>query len=102
MLVNVNQNRFRGQMNQSIEVKNVVLEYQGENGGVLAVDDVSFSVADSEFLCILGPSGCGKTTILNMLAGFIKPTKGVILIGGRPVVGAGQDRGVLNPPFWQG
>jgi len=88
-------------MDQSIEVRHITLEYPGEKGTVLAVDDVSFSVADSEFLCILGPSGCGKTTILNMLAGFLKPTKGEILIGGKPVVGAGQDRGVVFQDFAQ-
>jgi NitT/TauT family transport system ATP-binding protein len=88
-------------MEQSIEVRNITLEYPGEKGTVLAVDDVNFSVADSEFLCILGPSGCGKTTILNMLAGFLKPTKGEILIGGKPVVGAGQDRGVVFQDFAQ-
>ncbi len=88
-------------MNQSIEVRNITLEYGGENGGILAVDDVSFAVADSEFLCILGPSGCGKTTILNMLAGFLTPTKGEILIGGKQVVGAGQDRGVVFQDFAQ-
>jgi len=87
-------------MAQSIEVRNITLEYPGETGTVLAVDDVSFSVAESEFLCVLGPSGCGKTTILNMLAGFLKPTKGEILIGGKPV-GAGQDRGVVFQDFAQ-
>jgi NitT/TauT family transport system ATP-binding protein len=88
-------------MAQSIEVRNITFEYSGEKGTVLAIDDVSFSVAQSEFLCVLGPSGCGKTTILNMLAGFLKPTEGTILIGGKPVVGAGQDRGVVFQDFAQ-
>ena len=57
-------------MAQSIESRNISYEYDTEMGQVLAVKDVSFSVAPSEFLCVLGPSGCGKTTILNMLAAF--------------------------------
>jgi NitT/TauT family transport system ATP-binding protein len=86
---------------QAIEVRNISFEYDTEMGKVLAVKDVSFSVAPSEFLCVLGPSGCGKTTILNMLAGFLKPTQGEILIDGKPVTGQGQDRGVVFQDFAQ-
>jgi len=49
-------------------------------GKVIAVDGVSITVQDSEFLCILGPSGCGKSTILRMIAGFENPTAGEIHI----------------------
>jgi NitT/TauT family transport system ATP-binding protein len=45
---------------------------------VLALDDVSFMVADGEFVSIVGPSGCGKTTLLKLLAGLIQPTSGEI------------------------
>jgi NitT/TauT family transport system ATP-binding protein len=82
-------------------VRDISYEYDTAAGSVLAVKDVSFSVADSKFLCVLGPSGCGKTTILNMLAGFLKPTRGEILIGGNPVLGQGQDRGVVFQDFAQ-
>ncbi|HSN39322.1 MAG TPA: ABC transporter ATP-binding protein [Burkholderiales bacterium] len=88
-------------MAESIEVRNISYEYDAAAGAVLAVKDVSFSVVDSEFLCVLGPSGCGKTTILNMLAGFLKPTRGEILIGGNSVVGQGQDRGIVFQDFAQ-
>jgi len=86
---------------ESIEVRNISYEYETAAGAVLAVKDVSFSVAATEFLCVLGPSGCGKTTILNMLAGFLRPTRGEILIGGNPVAGQGQDRGVVFQDFAQ-
>jgi len=47
--------------------------------------NVEFSVRDNEFLCICGPSGCGKTTLLDILAGLMKPTEGEVLIHGDPV-----------------
>ena len=88
-------------MDQAIDARNVSLEYEGERGRVLAVSDVSFAVADSQFLCVVGPSGCGKTTILNMLAGFLAPTRGEILVGGKPVRPGGQDRAVVFQDFAQ-
>jgi multiple sugar transport system ATP-binding protein len=54
-------------------------------GAVKAVDDVSFEIADGEFVCLLGPSGCGKTTTLRLIAGLETPTSGRILIGDRDV-----------------
>jgi len=50
-----------------------------------AVREVSLQVADGEFLVLLGPSGCGKTTTLRMVAGFIEPTAGTVLLGGADV-----------------
>src|SRR5215469_2914379 len=55
------------------------------DGRTLAVRDLTLEVGRSEFLTLLGPSGSGKTTTLNMLAGFERPTRGEILLGGRPV-----------------
>ncbi|TFZ02769.1 ABC transporter ATP-binding protein [Ramlibacter henchirensis] len=53
-----------------------------------AVDKVSLEVGQSEFVALLGPSGCGKTTILRMIAGFVEPTSGRILVDGRDVTRA--------------
>jgi putative spermidine/putrescine transport system ATP-binding protein len=55
------------------------------DGRVLAVQDLTLDVAQGEFLTLLGPSGSGKTTTLNMLAGFERPTRGKILLGGQSV-----------------
>jgi NitT/TauT family transport system ATP-binding protein len=82
-------------MTQSVEVRNLALEYQTPAGRIQALRDVSFALAPSEFLCILGPSGCGKTTLLNCLAGFLVPTRGEILLGGKPVSGGKYDRGIV-------
>ncbi len=56
-----------------------------EYGTAVAVRDVDIGVGQGELVSLLGPSGCGKTTTLRMVAGFIQPTKGVVIIGGRDV-----------------
>jgi NitT/TauT family transport system ATP-binding protein len=84
-----------------IELRNISLEYDSGDHPVTALRDVSFSVEPSEFLCVVGQSGCGKTTMLNIAAGFLKPTKGAILIGGKAVTGKGLDRGVVFQDFAQ-
>jgi NitT/TauT family transport system ATP-binding protein len=60
-----------------------------------ALEHFSVEIEVGEFFCLLGPSGCGKTTVLKMLAGFEAPTGGQISMSGRPVTGAGRDRGVV-------
>jgi NitT/TauT family transport system ATP-binding protein len=84
-----------------IEAANVALIYDTPSGRVPAVEDVSFGIETSEFLCIVGPSGCGKSSLLNIIAGFLTPTRGEIRIGGRPVTGHGLDRGVVFQDFAQ-
>jgi len=67
-----------------------VVELQGctrEYGPVRAVDALDLAVLEGEFLSLLGPSGCGKTTTLNLIAGFVDPTAGRILIDGEDVTG---------------
>ena len=54
-------------------------------GGVVALDDVDLDVADGEFVTLLGPSGCGKTTLLRIVAGFERPSRGRVLLGGEDV-----------------
>jgi NitT/TauT family transport system ATP-binding protein len=62
---------------------------------VLALSEVSISVADGEFLAIVGPSGCGKTTLLNIVAGLLPYELGTVSIDGTRVHGAGVDRSVV-------
>lgn len=61
-----------------IEIKNITKRY----GSFLAVDDISFEVKDHEIVGFLGPNGAGKSTTMNMITGFIEPTKGKIIING--------------------
>jgi spermidine/putrescine ABC transporter ATP-binding subunit len=67
-----------------------VVELQGctkDYGGVRAVDALDLAIFEGEFLSLLGPSGCGKTTTLSLIAGFVEPTLGRILIDGEDVTG---------------
>ncbi len=84
-----------------IEVKDVSITYETPSGPVQGVKNASFSMEPSEFLCLVGPSGCGKSTLLNIIAGFLTPTAGEILIGGKPISGYGLDRGVVFQDFAQ-
>jgi len=64
------------------------LEIQGltkRYGAVVAVSDCNLSIAEGEFVCLLGPSGCGKTTTLQMMAGFVEPSEGRILLAGKDI-----------------
>jgi spermidine/putrescine ABC transporter ATP-binding subunit len=70
-----------------VSIRNVSKTFPG---GVKAVDDISFDIAQNEFFALLGPSGCGKTTLLRMISGLETPTQGQIMI-------AGQDM-ALTPP----
>ena len=53
-------------------------------GPCRSIDDVSFTVADGEFVAIVGPSGCGKSTLMNIIAGFERPDAGAVVIDGVP------------------
>ena len=86
---------------RQIELRTVSYAYEGGEGRVQALRDVSFVVDAGEFLCVVGQSGCGKTTMLNLAAGFLVPTSGEILIGGKAVSGRGFDRGVVFQDFAQ-
>jgi len=84
-----------------IEVRDVSLVYDTPAGQVTGVERARFNIEESEFLCLVGPSGCGKSTLLNIIAGFLTPTAGEILIGGKAVTGYGMDRGVVFQDFAQ-
>ncbi len=70
-----------------LTVKGLSKTYDATGRRVEAIGDVSFEVADGEFVCVVGPSGCGKTTLLRCIAGLLPPTSGEIVVEGRKVDG---------------
>ena len=80
-----------------LEVRDVSKEFVAVKDAepVLALDQVSFSVNRGEFFVILGPSGSGKTTILNLIAGFERPTSGSVAVNGSPVTKPSWQRAVV-------
>ncbi len=78
-----------------LSIDKVSKSFRSRAGTVLALDQVSLSVAEAEFVCIVGASGCGKSTLLNIIAGLEKPDSGTVLADGRPVTGPGRERLVM-------
>ena len=66
---------------------------------VHALADINFTLKKGEILAVLGPSGCGKTTLLNIIAGFLRPSDGIVTLGSKEIDGPGVDRGMI---FQQG
>jgi NitT/TauT family transport system ATP-binding protein len=64
-----------------LTIRNLSAVFPDNNGGLRALDDVSFEVHPQEFVCVLGPSGSGKTTLLRILAGLLPPTSGSFMFG---------------------
>lgn len=83
-----------------LSIENISMRFDLPNGtSVQALQNVSLDIKQGELLSVLGPSGCGKTTLLNIVAGFLAPTEGRIVLGGKPVAGPGPERGMV---FQQG
>jgi NitT/TauT family transport system ATP-binding protein len=74
-----------------ISLENVSFAYGSQN----VLNNISFTAASGDFVCLLGPSGCGKSTLLRLLAGLDLPTEGLLTLNGRPITGPGLDRGVV-------
>ena len=83
-----------------LSIDNISMRFDLPNGGsVQALQDVSLDLKAGELMSVLGPSGCGKTTLLNIIAGFLTPTNGQIILNGEKVTGPSAERGMV---FQQG
>ncbi len=82
-----------------LEVKNLSKAYEVNGRRVEAINNLSLSVPDKQFVALVGPSGCGKTTFLKIAAGLLEPTSGEVLLDDKKIVGPGQDRGMIFQSF---
>jgi len=91
----------RGELQVSgLLIDNISMRFDLPNGGsVQALKNVTLDIKSGELLSVLGPSGCGKTTLLNIVAGFLAPTEGQVVVNDHAVEGPGPERGMV---FQQG
>ena len=83
-----------------LSIENISMRFDLPNGGsVQALKDVSLNIKAGELMSVLGPSGCGKTTLLNIVAGFLAPTEGRVVLNDNVVTGPSAERGMV---FQQG
>jgi NitT/TauT family transport system ATP-binding protein len=82
-----------------IEVSDIKKDYPSHHGTVSIINDVTFDVADSDFVAIIGPSGCGKSTMLRIIQGLERPTSGEIRFRGQPVTSTCNEMAMVFQSF---
>lgn len=84
----------------TLSIENLSMRFDLPNGShIQALEDVSLELQSGELMSVLGPSGCGKTTLLNIVAGFLAPTEGRVMLDDHEVTGPDAERGMV---FQQG
>ena len=78
-----------------LKVVDLTVRFQTRQGVVEALSHVDLDMHDDDFVVAIGASGCGKTTLLSVVAGFLGPSEGQVLLDGKPIEGPGADRGVV-------
>jgi sulfonate transport system ATP-binding protein len=76
-------------------VNDVSKSFTTRRGSLHALEHISLTVSEGEFVCLVGPSGCGKSTLLNLVAGLDTPDAGTLISDGQPVTGTGRERMVM-------
>lgn len=79
----------------AIDINDMGVVFNARGTMVEAVSSVDLKVRPGEFVSLIGPSGCGKSTLLNIVAGFVEPTSGSVLVDGKTIRGPSSDRGVV-------
>lgn len=82
-------------MHTQLALDHVTMHFDTKSGAFCALDDVSLAVNKGEFITIIGHSGCGKSTVLNIVAGLLRATRGGVLVDNREVNSPGPDRAVV-------
>lgn len=83
----------------SVSFESLGVTYVGTDRKVLALSDVTLSLAEGESLAVIGPSGCGKSTLLLVAAGLLPPTTGSVLVDGRPLEGVRRTTSLILQDF---
>ncbi|MEV7236419.1 ABC transporter ATP-binding protein [Streptomyces sp. NPDC051020] len=78
-----------------MKFNDVYRDFDTKNGGLVALDHVSLTIEDGEFVTVVGPSGCGKSTMLNIAAGLLEAAGGTVTVDDQPVNGPSPERGVI-------
>lgn len=78
-----------------VELKEITHAYLGDREASLAIEDFNLSVGQGEFVSLVGPSGCGKTTLLSIIAGLLRPSRGEVLLSGRSAAGPSPEVGYM-------
>ncbi len=82
-------------MEKYVQLEQVNMRFTTKNGSFEALRNIDLNVQQGEFVTIIGHSGCGKSTVLNLVAGLLQPTSGLLFCAGREISGPGPDRAVV-------
>ncbi|OIR17653.1 bicarbonate transport ATP-binding protein CmpD [mine drainage metagenome] len=78
-----------------VQLENVDMTFTTKKGAFNALKKINLSIKEGEFISIIGHSGCGKSTVLNLIAGLLQPTEGLLFCAGREISGPGPERAVV-------
>ncbi len=78
-----------------VQLQNVHMAFNTKQGKFIALQNIDLDIASGEFISVIGHSGCGKSTVMNLIAGLLNATEGVLLVNGREINGPGADRAVV-------
>ena len=78
-----------------VRIEDLAHTFATDGEGVQALDTIDLTIEPGQFVCLAGPSGCGKTTLLRLVAGFMAPSQGRVLVGGQQVTKPSAERGVV-------
>jgi nitrate/nitrite transport system ATP-binding protein len=81
--------------NSFLSLENVDMTFATKRGPFVALKDINLEIAQGEFVSIIGHSGCGKSTVLNLVAGLLRPSSGAMICAGREIAEPGPDRAVV-------
>jgi NitT/TauT family transport system ATP-binding protein len=78
-----------------LDVRELSVTFTDEKGSLHALEQLSFSIAQEQFVCVVGPSGSGKSTLIRVLAGLLEPTQGSVILDGSPITGPRLGVGIV-------